>query len=175
MKTTLNAKELRELHACSEGLETFIKAHQENTVTLSQALDSNGWDDTWWYISNAYAEFTQEQKNDLHLIGCDWAERTLENFEKQFPEDKRPREAIEAKRKFVKNEITEEELSAAWSAAWSAAESAAWSAWSAAWSARSAAWSAAWSARSAESAWSAALKEMTTELKELFIKWEKKQ
>lgn len=98
----------------------------------------------------------------LHELACDFAERVLVNFEKEFPEDKRPRLAIEAKRKFIKGEISNDDLTAARSAAWSAAGSAAWSAGSAAWSARSAAssarsaaspaaCSAAWSARSAVS------------------------
>ncbi len=69
--------------------------------------------------------------------------------------------AVEAKRRWLRNEISDEELSAAGSAAWSAAWSAASSAaWSAAWSAaRSAAWSAAGSAASSaarSAAWSAA-------------------
>lgn len=69
-------------------------------------------------------------ETDCHLLACEFAKKSLENFEKEFPEDKRPRLAIEAKEKFVKGEITEEELSAAWSAARSA-ESAARSAGSA--------------------------------------------
>jgi len=96
------------------------------------------------------------------------AELCIDNFEKVFPDDKRPREAIEAAKKFLKNptRINKESAeSAAWSAesaksaAWSAesAKSAAWSAGSAksaAWSAKSAAWSAAWSAAKS-AAWSA--------------------
>jgi hypothetical protein len=61
----------------------------------------------------------------------------LKNFERKFPNDKRPREAIEAAENYVKNP-TEKNKSAARSAAesaWSAAQSA----WSAAESARSAA------------------------------------
>ncbi|MBW2621304.1 MAG: hypothetical protein JRD68_00230 [Deltaproteobacteria bacterium] len=93
------------------------------------------------------------------------AESVLSIFENEFPDDKRPRETIEAAREYLKNP--------AWSVAWFAAWSAAWfAAWSAARSAaesatrsatRSAAWSAAKSAarsatRSAakSAAWSAA-------------------
>ncbi|NCN87228.1 hypothetical protein GW932_05330, partial [archaeon] len=103
------------------------------------------------------------------------AKQCLVNYEKEYPNDKRPHEAIQAAEDYIDEKITLDELnikiSAAWSArsaAWSAAESAwsaAWSAaesaWSAARSAARSAWSAAWSARSAaesaaESAWSAA-------------------
>ena len=169
MKTTLNSIELKELNACSSGYIIFKKAHGCSTVNLSQALESNGWDDIWWFISSAYGKFTIEQKKQIDLLGCGWAMNCLSNFEDKYPEDKRPREAIEAKIEFLKGEITEEELSAAWSAAESAARSAAESAaWSAAWSAaRSATWSAARSAT-----WSAAESAMEKELLELFLKWE---
>lgn len=102
----------------------------------------------------------------LHLLACDFAESSLSNFEVLYPDDSRPRLAIEAKRRFINGEISREDLLVAWleaksaawseeleakSAAWSAAKSAAWSAVeSAAWSAKLAAESAAKSA--AESA-----------------------
>ena len=77
------------------------------------------------------------------------AKRCLTNYEKEYPNDDRPRKAIEAAENYVKNPTKENE-SAAWSAgsaAWSAG-----SARSAAGSARSAAWSARSAARSAGSA-----------------------
>ena len=89
------------------------------------------------------------QKKDSVALAIFSAEQCLKNFEKVYPKDKRPRQAIQAAKKWLKNPTEENE---------SATESAAWSAWSAARSAtesaaRSAAKSAAWSARSA---WSAA-------------------
>jgi len=100
-------------------------------------------------------EWTKEDSVALAIYS---AELVIKNFEKEFPDDKRPREAIKAAKKWLKNP-TEENRSAAESAAWSA-RSAAWSAArsaarSAAWSAGSAAGaarSAAWAARSAGSA-----------------------
>ena len=109
----------------------------------------------------------------LHKLSMKFAYSCLGNFEKEYPNDNRPRLAIEAKRKFLKGEITEVELDAArlaarsaassaarsaYSAAESAARSAASSASSAAYSAYSAAESAAWSAASS-AARSAAKKE----------------
>jgi len=104
------------------------------------------------------------QKKDSVALAIYSAELCLKNFEKVHPNDKRPRQAIEAAKKWLKGKITDEELSAAESVE-SAVWSAAWSAWSAARSAaKSAAWFAAWSVRyaaksateSAESAaWSA--------------------
>ena len=103
-------------------------------------------------------------KKDSLKLAIFSAELVLPNFEKEYPDDDRPRKAIEAAKKVLFHD-TEKNRSSARSA-WSSAGSSAWSAgsaWSAARSAGSAAWSAAWSAgsaarsaaRSAWSAWSA--------------------
>ncbi len=70
-------------------------------------------------------------KKDSVALSIYAAELCIDNFEKVYPNDKRPREAIEAAKKFLKyptaaNRSAAE--SAARSAAWSAAESAAESA-----------------------------------------------
>ena len=105
----------------------------------------------------------------IQHYAVDCAEHVLHIYEKQYPDDLRVRDCIEAVKAFLDDPTDENRVkisksgsaaeSTAWSAAGSAAWSAAWSAWSA-WSARSAvgsAWSAAWSARSAagsaEEAW----------------------
>lgn len=109
-------------------------------------------------------------KRDSVALAIYAAELCLKNYEDAYPEDKRPRQAIEAAKAWLDNPCEETE-----SAAWSAAESAAWSAArSAAWSAASAAWSAAWSARSAaesaaRSAASAAWSEKNRDLIEAWI------
>jgi hypothetical protein len=89
----------------------------------------------------------------LHLLACSIATTTLKNFELIYPSDNRPRLAVEAKIKWLKKEISDNELGIAWSAAESAAKSAAKSA------ASYAAWSAAESA--AKSAASYAAKSAT--------------
>ena len=76
------------------------------------------------------------KKKDSVSLAIFAAEKVLKNFEKKYPKDKRPRQAIEAAKNVLKND-TEKNRSAARSAAWSAAESARSAAWSA-WSARSA-------------------------------------
>ena len=75
-----------------------------------------------------------EKKNSVSMAIYS-AKLCLNNFEKLYPDDKRPRQAIEAAKAWLNNPCEETE-SAAESAARSAAESAAESAaWSAAWSA----------------------------------------
>ena len=150
MKTELNKFELKKMNACEEGYKTFVEAHGDKTVTLSQALESNGWDDIWWFISSAYDQFSDEQKQDLRVYGC---KKALINIEKIKPY------CSDEDYQLIVLYLNDPTESAAWSAArsaaWSAAESAAESAWSA-----------------AESAWSASMEEFTQELKELFLKWE---
>ena len=102
-------------------------------------------------------------KKDSVSLAIFSAELCLKEFEKLYPDDDRPRKAIDAARAVLAHDTAKNRSaaeSAAESAARSAAESAARSAESAAesaWSAAESAWSAARSAGSAaESAWSAA-------------------
>jgi len=74
------------------------------------------------------------------------AKEVLPIFEKEFPDDERPRKAIEAAQKVLENDTEENRQAAAW-AAW-AAGAAAWEARaSAGTAARAAEWAAAWAAR----------------------------
>ena len=63
---------------------------------------------------------------ELRLMACDFAERVLPMFEAKYPDDNRPRKAIEVSRRFAVDEATAEELECARSAARSAAGYAAW-------------------------------------------------
>lgn len=66
------------------------------------------------------------------LFACDCAERVLPIFEKKYPDDKRPRQAIEIARKYALRKATRQELdtagfaagTAAWTAVWDAARAA---------------------------------------------------
>jgi hypothetical protein len=85
----------------------------------------------------------------LHAVACDIAEDVLPLFESQYPNDMRPRQAIEAKRGWLSGKVPYEDLDAAAEAATEAATVAATvAAWAAAWAAanvaaRDAAWAAA--------------------------------
>jgi hypothetical protein len=95
------------------------------------------------------------------LYAADCAERVLPIFEKERPDDDRPRKVIEAARAYERGEIDAAAWDAARDAAWAAASAVAWAAArdaarDAAWAAaRDAAWDAAWAAASA-AAWRAA-------------------
>ena len=101
----------------------------------------------------------------LHEFACRCAEDVLHVFEKKYPNDDRPRKAIEAKRRYVEGKINKEELAAAREAAWSAARGAG--------AARDAAWAAS-DARDAArpAARDAARDAQLQTLKEMIHDWE---
>jgi hypothetical protein len=114
------------------------------------------------------AGWTDKEKR---LFACDCAEHTLPIYEKEYPDVKRPRQAIETARRFALGEATSEEMDAAGDAAWAAARAAVRAAARAAArdaaraAARAAAWDAAGdaagdaardAARAAEEKWQAA-------------------
>jgi hypothetical protein len=76
----------------------------------------------------------------LHEWAIWCAEQVLHLFEKERPNDQRPRLALEAKRRWLDGDISDDELDAARAAAWAAARDVARDA------ARDAAWAAAWAA-----------------------------
>ena len=90
---------------------------------------------------------------NARLFACDCAAHVLPIYEKEYPDDKRPRECIKVARKFAHGKATREEMTAAvdavGDAAWAAVRAAAWDA------ARDAAWDAARDAVRA-AAWDAA-------------------
>jgi hypothetical protein len=154
-------------HSPEKCLE-MMKGVKEYSLMDFLDLDSVTAEDKLWVVLRE--DFIDDAI--LHEFACRCVEAVLPLFEKEFPDDKRPRNAIAAKRKWLKGEITDKELTAASDAAWSAwatreaaaaraAASAAWgAAWGAAWdaaraaawgAARAAAWDAAWGA-----AWDAA-------------------
>lgn len=59
-------------------------------------------------------------ERDQWMVGAAHAEHVLINFERKYPNDGRPRKAIEAKRAFARGEISREELDKALDAALSA-------------------------------------------------------
>src|ERR1019366_3169361 len=145
----LTEKWLRDLRPCADGL-SFAESCGFDFAKIYDTCEQGDW--LFWLLKNS-VKITQEQSV---ILACECAKRVLVHFEKEYPKDMRPREAIDAALLYVQKP-TAKNKSAARSAAWSAARSAESAARSAAWSAESAAWSAAWSAESAarSAAWSA--------------------
>ena len=90
------------------------------------------------------------EPRDRRLFAAACAERVLPLFERKFPEDLRPREAIKSARLFALGEIGHEELKNPWDAGvavgdiWCYAKASMWSismdSWNAAWDTARAAW-----------------------------------
>jgi hypothetical protein len=154
MKVTKRWLENRD--ACSEAVDAFCSQKERELIPLLRKMiraDKLDWAN--WLIVR------KMNRRQLVRYAVYAAEQVIDNYEKEYPDDDRPRKAIQAAKRYIKNPTAQNKLAArsaaadAWSSARSAesAESAARSAESAAWSAArsaaSAAWSAAWSAESA--------------------------
>ena len=155
---TITKEWLKKKGACRDGVQWFLAQEETSTKSILLKLHKeNRTGDALWVIHN-----TMNKKQSVQLAVF-LARLCLEIFEKQAPEDDRPRKAIEAAEVYLKNPCYRTKTaarsasSAARSAAYSvarlaasAANSAAYSAYSAARSsARSAAYSASYSADSA--------------------------
>ena len=144
----------REAGACPSSYRKFaefkggVKAWGENNpFPLSEVLEVCGLDDALWCLRIVIEPADRE----VRLLACDYAERVLSIWEKRFPDDKRPRQAIETSRRFAEGKATRDELVKAEAAAVEAAvEATAW-----AWTARAAAWAVVETAAWAMEAWAA--------------------
>jgi len=171
LTTTLNR--LRSADACVSRYAHLLRAlgpsfDHDAPINLLTILEHNGTEDCLWALCATAENCDQVAR----LMAADFAEAVLPVFESQYPNDSRPRAAIEAARKFATGEITAAARDAArvasWAAAMAASEAAAWDAaraasWAAARAAAMAAYDAAWAASRAaamdasDAAWAAAM------------------
>ena len=163
LTTTLNL--LRRHSACESGYRKLIRAlgdqyPKDEPINLLTILASNGVQDMLWAMRATVEDSTAARC----MIAADCAESVFHIFEEQFPNDNRPRLAIQAARDFAAGKISARAAEAAGDAARAAgaagAAGAAWAAGDAARAAREtgdadaagAAWAAAWAAGAAEAA-----------------------
>jgi hypothetical protein len=158
MKITTTLNRIKKNKPCSDGwtkLLTFLnktKADDEE-LDLLTILESNGVKDCLWAF-----QCTDNYDSIYKHIAADFAESVLYIFEKEYPNDNRPRLSIQAARDYADGKINKEELDAAWDSAVAAAKAAMNNAWNAALAACNAACDAARAARAARNAaWNAAL------------------
>jgi len=139
----LTTRWLKKQEACSDAIEWFESQKETDPIKIIKKLIRYDSDEKLQWANWFIVRLMNKKQNVQYAIFA--AELALCVFEKAYPNDDRPRKAIEAAKAYLKNPC-EKTKSAARSAA-SAAEFAAWSAESAAesaaWSAASAAWSAA--------------------------------
>jgi hypothetical protein len=173
MQTTLN--KIKKHSPCKDGWEKLLNhlnktQSDDEPLELRTILESNGLNDTIWAM-----RAVEGKDKEIRLFAADCAELVLPIYEKLYPDDNRPRLAIQAARDYANGLITMEELDAASDAAraaWAAARGV-WAASDAAWAAASAAaWAASDAASAAASdaaraAWAAA----RGEIKQLLLKY----
>jgi hypothetical protein len=117
---------LRKAHACSGGLSTLqasLPANQtdDKLISLSHILKSNGLDHAIW----ALRATTVDARKIAARMAIDFAYTSLPIFEKAYPEDKRPRKALEVASAFLDGKATLAEVNATAAAARTAASAAA--------------------------------------------------
>ena len=127
METTFN--QLKELEACEHGYRKLAKSlggitkyGKDTPINLSSILASNGIDDCFWVID--LIELTPDQKRDFIVLACGYAEPVLPIFEKEFPNDSRPRDCIEVAKRHADGKADNQELATAGDAARAAARDA---------------------------------------------------
>ena len=126
IRTTL--RKLRKYEACENRYDHLVAAlgdeyDDDTPLSVSRILDTNGVSDALWALRAC--DMSQGDKNAVYLLACDYAEHVLHIFEDKYPDNPYPRAAIEARRAWVRREISDEELKCAADAAYSYADSAA--------------------------------------------------
>ena len=142
---------LKEASACRSSYQRFAKHvggrrkyGVNKPIPLTVIADVCGIQDALWCLR--CTQQPDETKRLARLLAADFAEHVLPIFERQYPNDDRPRKAIKAARLFAEGKIGAAARAAAWAAAGDAAKAAA-KATAAAWAAAGdAAWAAAWAA-----------------------------
>lgn len=122
---TTTLKAIRAHSPCENGWQKLLnhlgktKADAE-PLSILTIIESNGIDDALWCLR----ALPDEYHPAIRLLACDYAERVLPIFERERPDDDRPRRAIETARRHALGNATDEELYAARAAAWDAARAA---------------------------------------------------
>ena len=112
---------LEEMNACTAGIDWFLAQTETAGITVvKKLLAENHFEWANWLIVRL-----MDRKQKIRY-SCFAARQVLVIFEKQYPDDKRPRLALEAAEKCIE-EDTQENRAAAREAAWEA-----WAAWEAA-------------------------------------------
>jgi hypothetical protein len=146
MTTTLN--KIKAHSPCKNGWNKLLnhlgkKQVDDEPLSIATIIKSNGISDAVWAL-----RAVEGKDKEIRLFAADCAESVLHIYEKKYPNDDRPRKAIQAARDYANGVIGKDELDAEGEAAWEAARDAEGAA--AGYAARAAAWAAAKAATDAE-------------------------
>jgi hypothetical protein len=155
MTTTLN--KIKAHSPCENGWNKLLNhlgktQADDEPLSIATIIQSNGIKDAVWAL-----RAVEGKDKEIRLFAADCAESVLHIYENRYPNDDRPRKAIQAARDYANGVIGKDELAAAWFA-WGAfnatdAACAACAAWSSAGAARAAARAAAESAAARDEKW----------------------
>ena len=107
----MNLQEIKNLEPCIHGWKNLIKHYPNWSGTPLDFLKLEHIsveDKQWLFLREEYVP-----KRELQLYACFCAEQVLHLFEEEYPDDKRPREAIEAKRLWLDGKISDDALDSA--------------------------------------------------------------
>ena len=99
----LTLNKIRGKSPCQSGWNTLMKSMgkteaDDTRVSIAHLLESNGKNDTLWVIFRCIPDQLEKKRNmiaDIVEPAIEAAESVLHIFEKKYPDDKRPRKAIE--------------------------------------------------------------------------------
>ena len=109
---------LKQAKACKGGY-TKLAHHlgvgwdKNQPIPLTKVLDSNGLADALWCLRAVLPAETVNRDKLSRLLAGDYAEHVLPLWEDKYPNDKRPRQAIEAARQYAAGHLTNLALAAA--------------------------------------------------------------
>jgi hypothetical protein len=140
--TTLN--KIRAHGPCEESWKTLLASLSKTSaddepVSLLYILDIIGIEDALWAL-----RAVDGIERECRLFACRRAESVLYIYEREYPNDPRPRRAIEVARAYAEGTASESERAVAWAAVRDVVRAASWAAVRDA--VRAVAWAAAWAA-----------------------------
>src|SRR5271157_2134327 len=113
--TTLNL--LKKAGACASGYAKLLDGmggpsfDHDKPINLLTILETNGLDDCLWAL---FCATEQNCDKVARLMAADFAEAFLHIYEKDYPNDPRPRNAVNAARAFALGQIGDAARHAAW-------------------------------------------------------------
>ncbi|MBL8965141.1 MAG: hypothetical protein JNK70_13885 [Phycisphaerae bacterium] len=135
MRLTTTLNRIRDCGPCTTGWRKLLDYlgkdfDPDAEINLLTLLDSNNVPDLLWTLRAT----VQDSRKVASRLAIEFAEQVLPIFEQRYPDDLRPRQAIQAARDYLDGKISVEELRAAAyaDAAYAAAAYAAYAAYAAA-------------------------------------------